>query len=162
MMEVRFKPTEEDGLNVLRSSTMPRWGMFLFVLMLGLLFLVGIFLINHDLLLAGWLWLALSAGIGIGVYEVPRIQVRRSLRNNPSAHGEIVYIFDDRGSFATFPTGESRLDWGAYTKYKETGPMFLLFFSPYRYTWIPKRAMSPEQAEELRGLLKERILRNQL
>jgi hypothetical protein len=161
-MEIRFKPTEEDGLNALRSSTMPSWGMFLFVLLLGLLFLVGIFLINHDFLLAGWLWLALSAAIGIGVYEVPRIQVRRSLRNNPSAHGEIVYIFDDKGSFATFPMGESRLDWGAYTKYKETGPMFLLFFSPYRYTWIPKRAMSPEQAEELRGLLKERISRNQL
>jgi hypothetical protein len=131
-------------------------------LLLGLLFLVGIFLIDHDFLLAGWLWLALSAAIGIGVYEVPRIQVRRSLRNNPSAQGEIVYIFDDKGSVATFPTGESRLDWGAYTKYKETGPMFLLFFSPYRYTAIPKRAMSPEQVEELRGLLKKRILRNQL
>jgi hypothetical protein len=106
--------------------------------------------------------LALSAGIGIGVYEVPRIQVRRSLRNNPSAQGEIVYTFDDKGSFATFPTGESRLDWGAYTKYKETGPMFLLFFSPYRFTSIPKRAMSPEQVEELRGLLKKGILRSQL
>jgi hypothetical protein len=162
MMEVRFKPTEEDALNAMRSSSMPRWGMFLFVLLLGLLFLVGIFLINHDFLLAGWLWLALSAATGIGVYEVPRIQVRRGLRNNPSAHGEIVYIFDDKGLFATFPTGESRLDWGAYTKYKETEPMFLLFFSPHRYTWIPKRAMSPEQAEELRGLLKERILRKQL
>ncbi|MGA8313339.1 MAG: YcxB family protein [Terriglobales bacterium] len=136
--------------------------MLLFVLLLGLLFLVGVFLIDHDFLLAGWLWLVLSAGIGIGVYEVPRIQVRRSLKNNPSAQGEIVYTFDDKGSLATFPTGESRLDWGAYTKYKETGPMFLLFFSPYRFTSIPKRAMSPEQVEELRGLLKKGILRNQL
>jgi hypothetical protein len=161
-MEIRFRPTEEDALNAMRSSSMPRWGMFLFVLLLALLFLVGIFLINHDFLLAGWLWLTLSAAIGIGVYEVPRIQVRQSLKNNPSAQGEIVYIFDDKGSFATFPTGESRLDWGAYTKYQETGTTFLLFFSPYRSTSIPKRAMSPEQIRELRGLLKERILRNQL
>jgi hypothetical protein len=78
----------------------------------------------------GWrLWLALSAAIGIGVYEVPRIQVRRSLKNNPSAQGEIVYIFDDKGSFATFPTGESRLDWGAYTKYQETGTTFFVVLS---------------------------------
>ena len=33
---------------------------------------------------------------------------------------------DDEGTVATFPTGESRLNWQAYTKYKETGCMFLL------------------------------------
>ncbi len=95
--------------------------------------------------------------MGIAVYEVPRIQVRRSLRSNPSAQGEIVYVFDEKGSVAIFSTGESRLDWGAYTKYKETGTMFLLFFSKYRSTSIPKRAMSSEQIEELRRLLKTRI-----
>jgi len=157
-MEIRFSPTEEDGLNAMRALSMPSWGMFLFVLLLALLFLVGIYLINHDLPVAGWLWLALSAVIGIAVYEVPRIQVRRSLRSNPSAQGEIDFLLDDEGTIATFPTGESRLDWRAYTKYKETGSLFLLFFSPYRYMSIPKRAMSPEQIEEARGLLKARIL----
>lgn len=137
---------------------MPIWSMYLFVLLLALLFLVGIYLINHDLSVAGWLWLALSAVIGIAVYEVPRIQVRRSLRNSPSAQGEIVYVLDDKGTVATFPTGESRLDWRAYTKYKESGTIFLLFVSPYRYLSIPKRVMSPEQMEELRGLLKARIV----
>ncbi len=131
--------------------------MFLFVLLLALLSLVGIYLIDHDLPVAGWLWLALSAGIGIAAYEIPRIQVRRNFRNSPSAQGEIVFALDDKGTVATFPTGESRLDWRTYTKYKETGTIFLLFFSPYRYTSIPKRVMSPEQIEELRGLLKVRI-----
>jgi hypothetical protein len=157
-MEIRFRPTEEDGLNAIRSLSMPIWSMYLFVLLLALLFLVGIYLINHDLSVAGWLWLALSAVIGIAVYEVPRIQVRRSLRNSPSAQGEIVYVLDDKGTVATFPTGESRLDWRAYTKYKESGTIFLLFVSPYRYLSIPKRVMSPEQMEELRGLLKARIV----
>jgi hypothetical protein len=157
-MEIRFTPTEGDGLNAMRASSMPRWSMFLFVLLLALLFLVGIYLIDHDLPVAGWVWLALSAVLGIAVYEVPRIQVRRSLRSSPSAQGEIVFVLDDKGKVATFPTGESRLEWRAYTKYQETGSIFLLFFSPYRYTSIPKRAMSPEQIEELRGLLKARIL----
>lgn len=157
-MEIRFRLTEEDGLNAMRAQSTPSWSMFLFVLLLALLFLVGIYLISHDLPVAGWLWLALSAAIGIGAYEVPRIQVRRSLRNSPSAQGEIVFVLDDNGTVATFPTGESRLAWRTYTKYKETETIFLLFFSPYRYTTIPKRAMSPEQIEELRGLLRARIL----
>ena len=157
-MEIRFTPTEGDGLNAMRASSTPRWSMFLFILLLALLFLVGIYLIDHDLPVAGWVWLALSAVLGIAVYEVPRIQVRRSLRSSPSAQGEIVFVLDDKGTVATFPTGESRLEWRAYTKYQETGSIFLLFFSPYRYTSIPKRAMSPEQIEELRGLLNARIL----
>ena len=131
--------------------------MFLFVLLLALLFLVGIYLINQTFPVAGWLWLVMSAGIGIAVYEVPRIQVKRCLRCSPSARGEIVLALDDEGTVATFPTGESRLNWRAYTKYKETGSMFLLFFSPYRYMSIPKRAMTPKQIEELRALVKARI-----
>ena len=102
-MEIRFKPTEEDGLNAMRATSMPSWGMFLFVLLLALLFLVSIYLINHDLPVAGWLWLALSAVIGIAVYEVPRIQVSRSLRKSPSAQGEIVIVLDGEGTVTTFP-----------------------------------------------------------
>ena len=131
--------------------------MFLFILLLGLLFLVGIYLLDHNFPVTGGLWLALSAFIGIGIYEIPRIQARRGLRSNPSAQGEIVIVFNDKGIVATFPTGESRLDWGAFTKYKETQTVFLLFYSPHRYTGIPKRVMSPEQIKELRGLLKARI-----
>lgn len=157
-MEIRFRLTEEDSLNAFRAVSMPSWGMYLFVLLLALLFLVGIYLINHGLSVAGWIWLVLSAVLGIAVYEVPRNQVRRSLRSNPSAEGEVTYVLDDKGTVATFATGESRLDWRAYIKYKETGTMFLLFFSPSRYASIPKRAMSAEQIEELRGLLKARVL----
>jgi hypothetical protein len=159
ILTIRFRPTEEDSLNAMRATSMPSWGMFLFVLLLALLFLVGIYLINHNFPVAGWVWLGMSAVIGIAVYEVPRIQVKRSLRSSPSAQGEIVLALDDEGTVATFPTGESRFNWRAYTKYKETGSMFLLFFSPYRYMSIPKRAMTPQQVEILRALVKARIAR---
>src|SRR5690349_466454 len=99
----------------MRAQSTPAWSIFLFVLLLALLFLVGIYLITHDFSVAGYLWLALSVAIGIAAYEVPRIQLRRGLRNSPSAQGEIVFVFDDKGTVATFPTGESRLDWRTYT-----------------------------------------------
>lgn len=158
-LTIRYRPTEEDGLNAMRATSMPSWGMFLFVLLLGLLFLVGIYLINHNFPVAGWLWLALSVVIGIAVYEVPRFQVKRNLRSSPSAQGEIVLALDEEGTVATFPTGESRLNWQAYTKYKESGSMFLLFVSPNRYMSIPKRVMTPQEIEDLRALVKARIAR---
>src|SRR6267378_177025 len=46
-MEIRFTVTEEDGLNAMRASPRNGWGTFLFVLLLALLFLVGIYLIDH-------------------------------------------------------------------------------------------------------------------
>jgi hypothetical protein len=80
--------------------------MHLFVLLLALLFLVGIYLIDHDFPVAGWVWLGLSASIGIGVYQVPRIQARKALRGTPTAHGEIVFDCNDDGVVATFPVRE--------------------------------------------------------
>jgi hypothetical protein len=131
--------------------------MFLFVLLLGLMFLVGIYLINQDLATAGWCWLAISVGIGIAVYEVPRFQFRRSMRRNPSFQGEIVLLLNDKGIDSTFATGKSQLQWRAFTKYKETGHVFVLSMSRTRGIFIPKRVMSPQQIEELRSLLKAQI-----
>ena len=85
-MELRYKYTDEDALNAYRTSSKQPWTMFLFILFLALMFLVGIYLVNHDLTTIGWIWLATSAGIGIAVYEVPRFQIRRAMRCNP-VHG---------------------------------------------------------------------------
>jgi hypothetical protein len=136
---------------------MPAWGMFTFVLLLILLFLVGIYLLDHDLIVIGWIWIGMSARIGLATYEIPRIQVRRAMAHNPSAQGEITFVFTEDGVATVFPTGESRLSWRAFTKFKETDYMFLIFFSRYRYNYVPKRVMSPDQVEELRGILKSRV-----
>jgi len=59
-MEIRFKPTEDDGLNAMRASSTPSWAMFLFVLLLALLFLVGIYLKPRS----SRGWMALAGPIG--------------------------------------------------------------------------------------------------
>jgi hypothetical protein len=121
------------------------------------MFLVGIFLIDHDLSAIGWTWLAVSAAIGIAAYEVPQIQTRRAMRRNPSIQGEIVLLISDMGIEATFATGKSELRWQAFVKCKETAQLFVLSTSPQRATYIPKRVLSSQQIEELRALLRERI-----
>jgi len=130
-MEVRYSFTNEDALNALRASSRPSWALFLFLLLLVLLFLVGIYLIEHDLSAIGWVWLAASAALGIAVYEVPRFQIRRAMGRNPSLQGEIVLYLSDEGVEATFATGKSKLLWRAFVKFKETAHLFVLSTAPY-------------------------------
>jgi YcxB-like protein len=156
-MELRYRFTDEDALNAYRIRSKQPWTMFLFLLLLALMFLVGIFLINHELAAIGWLWLTLSAALGIAVYEVPRFQIRRAMRGNPSMQGEIVLRLSDEGTEFTYATGKSQLQWRAYTKYKETTHLFVLYVSTSGSTFIPKRAMSPQQIKDLRSLLNARI-----
>ncbi len=112
-MEIRFTPTGEDAVNALRAQSVRGWAAFQFILLLALLFLVGIYLIEHEFELAGWLWLAVSAALGIATYEIPKIQARRAIRKDPSAQGEVVFNGDDTGTVATYSTGKSQLDWRA-------------------------------------------------
>ena len=156
-MELRFTPTEEDVCDLSRTSSTPGWYKFLFFLLLAVLFLVGAYLVDHGIAVAGWVWLGSSVAIGIGMYEVPRLQTRRAFRRSPSVQGETVYILNENGVTANFSTGRSQVEWRAFVKYQETASFFLLFFSPYRYWWIPKRAISPGQAAELYSLLKAHI-----
>ncbi len=156
-MELRFKLAEDEALEALQATASRGWVTFLFILRLALLFLVGIYLIDHGFTVVGWIWLTVSVVIGIAMYQVPRMQVRREIRRAPYAQGEVAYTLNDEGTMAIFSTGRSQLDWRHYTRYKETRNLFLLFFSPTRYTVIPKRVMSPEQIEQLRSLLVARI-----
>ena len=155
-MEIRYTPTAEDSIHALRATSQPGWSVFLFVLLLSLMFLVGIYLLHHDLQVIGWVWLGLSATLGIAVYEVPQRQALRALRSNPSAQGEIVLTLDDKGMAASYPTGRSELEWRAYTRYKETDQVFLLNTGS-RSSFIPKRAMSSDEVRELRALLNAKI-----
>jgi len=152
-MELRYTITNEDALNGFRASSKQPWSMYLFVLLLALMFVVGIYLVDHDFAVIGWIWLALSAAIGIAMYEVPRFQIRRAMRSNPTLQGEIVLRLSNEGTEFTFATGKSQLQWRAYTKYEETPRLFVLY-TPSRSVCFPKRVMSPQQIEELRGLLR--------
>jgi hypothetical protein len=113
-MELRYTVTDEDALNAFRVRSKQPWTMFLFVLLVALMFLVD-FLVTHDLAMIGWIWLALSAGIGTAVYEVPRLQIRRSMRGNPSSQGEIALLLNDDGTEFTYAPGKAQLQWRAYT-----------------------------------------------
>ena len=61
-MEIRYTPTAEDSIHALRATSQPSWAVFLFVLLLSLMFLVGIYLLHHDLQVMGWACLVGGTG----------------------------------------------------------------------------------------------------
>jgi len=156
-MELRYTLTNEDITNILRVSSRPLWALVLFAALLAGMFAVGIYLVGHDLAEVGWIWLATSALLGIIVYALPPIQIRRELRRRPDLQGEIVLLLSPAGIEVTFATGKSQLQWRAYSEYKETAHLFVLTASSSGSRFIPKRVMSRQQLDELRGLLRAQI-----
>jgi len=91
------------------------------------------------------------------MYEIPRLRAQRDLSRNPSAQGEVTYCFEDDGVTVIHATGNSQLQWRAFTKFRETDALFLLFVSGTSCRALPKRVMSPDQIAELRKILELRI-----
>lgn len=86
------------------------------------------------------------------MWEIPKSQMRKAIRRSPYSHGEITYVLDDQGTTVITPVSKSQVEWRAYTGYKETANLFVLFSSD-RYGLIPKRVMLPDEVGELRNLL---------
>jgi hypothetical protein len=54
-------------------------------------------------------------------------------------------------------TGSRNADWKNFFRWAESKTQFLLYGSPVPFEMIPKRAMSQEQAVELRQILAHNI-----
>jgi hypothetical protein len=46
-------------------------------MLLLIMFVVGVFLIRHDLSEVGWPWVIFTIGIGLSVYTIPRYVTQR-------------------------------------------------------------------------------------
>jgi hypothetical protein len=156
-MELRYTVTDDDVLEVLRSSSRPRWALVLFALLLVIMVAFGIFLIDFDIVVGGTLFLVASLALGVKVYVAEPIRIRRAMRRRSHIRGENVLVLNDDGVESTFATGKTQLQWRAYSKYNETTQFFVLHLSSTQSTFIPKRVMSPQQMVELRTMLSAQI-----
>jgi hypothetical protein len=157
-MELRYTLTLEDLTHALKAMA-PRWATWVFAFMFLLLFMVGIYLIDHDFVALGVAWIALCSLMELTVYQAHScsFQAKRIFRNTPRLREPISLAADEGGIVLTFSTGRSELNWKTYTKYKETNFLFLLNLSPRQYTIVPKRAMQAENIGEFRRLLAAHI-----
>ena len=123
-----------DRSRAVKSSSLYTW---LFFVSLSLLFLVGVFLIDHGFEIAGWLWLVRPLRLEL-VCTGGLCLAKRMLKSDRRLQGEITVRFDEHGVESEYANGRSSLDWTGFTGYKENAKSFLLFTSEYHCTLVPK------------------------
>lgn len=86
--------------------------------------------------------------------------VRRDYRRHPNVQREQSLRVDEEGLFLESEIGHTETRWAAYTRWRETKSLFLLYLGPRPFEIIPKRAFSPQQLQEFQRLLSAKLPEN--
>jgi len=152
-MNLRYSPEVDDWLDALRATPGSFWNVIQFLLTFVPIFVLGYILGTEGFVLVAWICVASSIAIAFAGYEVPRMLLRRQFNAAPTAKGERLLTINNENMVSSLPSVEARYRWDAFTHYRETKGVFVLFVSPRQVGfWIPKRVMSREQIQELRHL----------
>jgi len=85
---------------------------------------------------------------------------RNQFSKQPAAQGSQTLMVDAAGIHLRWSCGSSDVEWKNFIRWSECRNDFLLHKSPASFDIVPKRAFSPEQLSEFRGLLAENISAN--
>jgi hypothetical protein len=97
------------------------------------------------------LWLLILGGLPLS------ISARKQFLKQPGAHGPRTVVFDAAGTHWRWNGGSGDVDWRNYIRYVEGNNQILFYTSPACFNIVPKRALTKEQLDEVRGMLKEHI-----
>lgn len=81
----------------------------------------------------------------------------RAYKSDRRLHEPIHAVFTDTEVLLDQPNSSGRLTWSRFIRYRETRHTFLLYQGPRLFNVIPKRALTIDQVEEFRRLLRENI-----
>jgi hypothetical protein len=98
-----------------------------------------------------FLWIVIVQGI------IPWWYVRRQYTKQPGAHGPRTLALDETGAHWRWNGGSGDVDWRNYIRYVEGNNQILFYTSPACFNIVPKRALTKEQLDEVRVMLKEHI-----
>ena len=164
-MDIVYELTERDFIEALlahrQRTPFKKWSLRLFTLFvfgtLGLSLLVLAFRPNEETFLNIKPMLIFAPLWGLFVWGAPRLSARIQYRKQPSAHGQKSVLFDGWGVHGKWKGGTSEVEWQNYLRYVESKSLFILYQSPILFSFVPKRAMTPEQISELRALVQQNI-----
>jgi len=165
-MEISYQLTEDDyrqGYKAFRRrktfslwATRIRW-VLLFVALAEALFL-SISGFDRKSPILALLW-SLVAFWTYCLWYAPRYVARKMIKGSPSASLPHTAQVSEEGLYFRTSAGESRLRWNLIIGWVEVERVFALFPSPLTFFPVPKRAMTDQQQEELRSLLKSNVPR---
>ncbi len=163
---VRFAPSETDLIEAnklwLRQELWTRGNLLFFVcgaVIFALLALhfasdagFGLSLVAAGMGAVTWL-LAVSLILGIMRLWLPRRARHRFAQQKP-LHSEVQLTWSEDGITFETESGYSRHAWDEFEKWAESRAVFILFYTDRLFSFVPKRALSAGEADELRSLLR--------
>jgi hypothetical protein len=163
-MEISYQLTEDDyrqGYKAFRrrkafSLWINRVGWALLFIALAEAMYVSIFASNIGLSTLAPVW-GLIAFWTYCLWYAPRFVARKTIKGSPSASLPHTAQISDDGLYFRTSASESRLTWNLIIGWVEVERVFALFPSPLTCFPIPNRAMTDQQQEELRAILKNKI-----
>jgi len=81
------------------------------------------------------------------------------IRGSPAASLPLTVDISENGYYSRSSAAESRITWGVIVGWAEAERVFALFPSPNVFVPVPKRAMTDDQQNEFRALLRNKIPR---
>lgn len=165
-MEITYQLTIDDFHRTLKAQREQNW-ITRWVFRFGIAFVVFVMLLGLAALTVapsrvptqsltpifalGVLWLAL-------LWVTPYLWARSQLRGSPSARSAITMSISEDGVHMRSQYVDSRFAWPTFVRCVEEERVFALFTSPKTAIPIPKRAFTKDQLEELRELVRRKIV----
>jgi hypothetical protein len=115
---------------------------------------VAVVITVADFLIGDPVWpIPLLIGSGFATGAAPGLLGVWAWTRRPDlAQAEILLEADPAGVRLALPMSASASEWSAFRRLRETSESFILDFGTGMGTFVPKRALSPEQAASLRSL----------
>lgn len=166
MASVRFVPSEADLIEAnklwLKTEVRTRGNLLFFASGAVLFALVAL----HAASAAGFGRDALAAAAGVITWVIavclilgimrlwlPR-RIRRQFRQQRSLRNEVQLTWSEQGITFEAENGHSRHAWDEFGRWAESKAIFILFYTDRLFTFVPKRALSESDVNELRALLR--------
>jgi hypothetical protein len=83
--------------------------------------------------------------------------IRRDFHRHPNFSRRQLMRMDTDGLHAESEIGQRETKWIAYTEYRETSNLFILYLGARLFEVIPRRAFGPGEADEFRKLLRQKL-----
>lgn len=167
-MTIEFNITEDDFVDFQRqfarlrpwyTKLVPRFAEVMIVILLLLLLLAFTEGTNVGLQTLNTLGpLVLLLAVIVAYFRFfSRYQSRLLCRKSQNLLGAMILDASNESFSVVSTRGRTQDDWTSFRKFSETDRLFMLFMDPPLCTVIPKRAFTPDQLEEFRTLLREKI-----
>jgi len=118
---------------------------------------IGLYLVYTTGNLGGTAFILLG-----GIWFVLRVLLRpvwikRDFRKHPDFSRENLLSADQDGLRSSCDVSQFQRSWSAYTKFRETPNLFMLYMGARLFDVIPKRAFVGPQLDEFRELIRQKL-----